>query len=80
MGLPMDHFTHVFLDESGQAVEPESLIPLAGLISPENEFGGQVVFAGDPKQLGPVIHSPIAIEVSFAILFSQQFYHHRKHG
>ena len=59
----MEHFTHVFLDECGQAVEPETLIPLAGLINPENQFGGQVVLAGDPKQLGPVLQSPIAIEV-----------------
>ena len=66
----MDHFTHVFLDECGQAVEPESLIPLAGLLSPENQFGGQVVFAGDPEQLGPVIHSPIAIEVSYYRIIS----------
>lgn len=32
------HFTHVFLDEAGQATEPETLIPL-GLLSEE---GGQV--------------------------------------
>lgn len=32
------HFTHVFVDEAGQASEPESLIPL-GLIS---EVTGQV--------------------------------------
>ena len=64
MGVPIDHFTHIFLDECGQAVEPEALIPLAGLIDPENKFGGQVVLAGDPKQLGPVLQSPIAIRVS----------------
>lgn len=33
------HFTHVILDEAGQASEPESLIPI-GLIS---EANGQVV-------------------------------------
>lgn len=32
------HFTHVFLDEAGQATEPESLIPI-GLLS---EKDGQV--------------------------------------
>ena len=65
MGLPLSHFTHVFMDECGQAVEPEALIPLAGLLSPETEFGGQIVLAGDPKQLGPVLQSPIASEVCF---------------
>lgn len=32
------HFTHVFVDEAGQATEPETLIPL-GLLS---EASGQV--------------------------------------
>lgn len=35
----LGHFTHVILDEAGQATEPESLIPI-GLIS---EANGQVV-------------------------------------
>lgn len=35
----LGHFTHVILDEAGQASEPESLIPL-GLIS---EANGQVL-------------------------------------
>ena len=56
-------FTHIFLDECGQSVEPEALIPLAGLLSQENERGGQIVLAGDPRQLGPVLRSQIAIEV-----------------
>lgn len=35
----LGHFTHVILDEAGQASEPESLIPI-GLVS---EANGQVV-------------------------------------
>ncbi|KFV98118.1 Putative helicase Mov10l1, partial [Eurypyga helias] len=55
--IRLGHFTHVILDEAGQASEPESLIPL-GLIS---EAKGQIVLVGDPKQLGPVIKSKIAL-------------------
>lgn len=29
-GIPEGHFTHVFVDEAGHAVETECLIPLAG--------------------------------------------------
>ncbi|XP_064361443.1 RNA helicase Mov10l1 [Dromaius novaehollandiae] len=56
-GIRLGHFTHVILDEAGQASEPESLIPL-GLIS---EANGQIVLVGDPKQLGPVIKSKVAV-------------------
>ncbi|NXN55412.1 M10L1 helicase, partial [Rynchops niger] len=55
--IRLGHFTHVILDEAGQASEPESLIPI-GLIS---EANGQIVLVGDPKQLGPVIKSKIAL-------------------
>ncbi|XWS13673.1 hypothetical protein CRYUN_Cryun36dG0058500 [Craigia yunnanensis] len=47
------HFSHIFLDEAGQASEPESMIPIANLYQRETV----VVLAGDPMQLGPVIYS-----------------------
>ncbi|XP_032827229.1 helicase MOV-10 isoform X2 [Petromyzon marinus] len=59
------HFSHIFVDEAGQAVEPECLVAVAGLLRPPsqvNQDGGQLVLAGDPKQLGPIIRSPLAIK------------------
>lgn len=63
-GIPAGHFSHLFIDESGHAVEPEALIPVAGLFTSEKKkckLLGQIVLAGDPKQLGPLLRSPVAI-------------------
>ncbi|KAK2550951.1 putative helicase mov-10-B.1 [Acropora cervicornis] len=61
-GIPDQHFTHVFIDEAGQALQPECVVPLAGMFSTETKEGGQLVLAGDPQQLGPVLRSPVAIK------------------
>ncbi|KAM7082413.1 LOW QUALITY PROTEIN: helicase MOV-10 [Ciconia maguari] len=64
--FPPGFFSHVFIDECGQAVEPESVVAIAGLLTAmdqkTNPNGGQLVLAGDPQQLGPVLRSPLAVE------------------
>lgn len=52
-GIRSGHFTHIILDEAGQASEPENMIPISNLCTPRTV----VVLAGDPMQLGPVIYS-----------------------
>ncbi|XP_061709089.1 probable RNA helicase armi [Cydia pomonella] len=58
MGLPRGHFTHVVVDEAGQATEPEIMIPLTFT----DKDNGQIILAGDPQQLGPVILSKYCME------------------
>lgn len=43
-------FSHIFIDEAGQAKELETLLPIIGLSTKETK----IVLAGDPKQLGPI--------------------------
>ena len=52
------HFKTVFVDECSQATEPEVLGCFTGLV--RNDGSSQLVLAGDPKQLGPVINSEVA--------------------
>ncbi|XP_063811452.1 helicase MOV-10 isoform X2 [Pseudophryne corroboree] len=66
--FPPGHFSHVFIDESGHAVEPECVTAIAGILDGmANANGGQLVLAGDPKQLGPVLRSPFAINNGLGI-------------
>ena len=55
-GLPRGHFDLVVVDEAGQALEPEAVAPVAALLGADS----QLLLAGDPKQLGPVIHNDLA--------------------
>lgn len=50
LGVTPKHFTHILVDEAGEALEPETLIPIQ--LSNENT---SIVLAGDHLQLGPIV-------------------------
>ncbi|KAI8619601.1 P-loop containing nucleoside triphosphate hydrolase protein [Chytriomyces sp. MP71] len=55
-------WTHLFIDEAGQATEPESLIPISvvacdPLVTKSGVKLVRVILSGDHMQLGPIIHS-----------------------
>ncbi|XP_072237821.1 putative helicase mov-10-B.1 [Leuresthes tenuis] len=72
-GIPVGHFSHVFVDEAGQAAEPECAIAFAGLLSAEK---GQLVLAGDPEQLGPILRSPFAIQYGLELSLLERLMKH----
>lgn len=57
-------FTHLVIDEAAQCMETETLIPIGGLL----ETDGQLILAGDPKQLGPICQSHIVQNLGLGIL------------
>ena len=62
------HFTHVYIDEAGHAIEPEAHC-FVQLLKKTNLKPPVVVVAGDPQQLGPIVRSELAkafgLEMSF---------------
>jgi len=56
LGIKPGHFSHIFIDEAGQATEPELMIPIKTMLSPTTN----VVLAGDNQQLGPIVRSGLA--------------------
>lgn len=70
------HFSHIFLDEAGQASEPETMIPIAHLCRRDTV----VVLAGDPLQLGPVIFSKKADEYKLGVSFLERLFNCELYG
>ncbi|KAK7366576.1 hypothetical protein VNO80_08569 [Phaseolus coccineus] len=66
--LARGHFSHMFLDEAGQASEPETLIPVSHLCT----MNTVVVLAGDQLQLGPVIYSKKADEYGLGVSYMER--------
>ncbi|KAF8267998.1 P-loop containing nucleoside triphosphate hydrolase protein [Lactarius quietus] len=68
MKIRAGHFSHIIIDEAAQADEPLSLIPIS-FFANENT---NVILAGDPNQLGPVIKSSPASEAGLGKSFLQR--------
>ncbi|XP_071507763.1 3'-5' exoribonuclease HELZ2-like isoform X2 [Diadema antillarum] len=63
------YFTHIVIDEAGQVLEPEAIIPLG--LATETTC---VVLAGDPKQTNPMVHSFHALDAKFDMSLLQRLY------
>lgn len=58
-GITEGIFTHVVIDEVGQATEQETLLSFVNLFDPVKS-NSRLILAGDPKQLGPILQSNMA--------------------
>ncbi|KAI8475548.1 MAG: P-loop containing nucleoside triphosphate hydrolase protein [Monoraphidium minutum] len=67
-GVKQGFFTHIFMDEAGHAEEPLALAGVAGLAGPST----RVVLVGDPRQLGPVVHSRLALDKGLALSWMER--------
>jgi len=59
IGLPRGLYSHIFIDEAGQATEPEAFVSIKTIA----DNSTNIILSGDPKQLGPIIRSGIAREL-----------------
>lgn len=63
------HYDIIIIDEAGQATEPEVIAAVGPLLK---QSTGQLVLAGDPYQLGPVIFSDLAQRCGMAQSFLER--------
>ncbi|KAF9057242.1 P-loop containing nucleoside triphosphate hydrolase protein [Panaeolus papilionaceus] len=68
VGMPRGHFSHIFVDEAGQATEPEAVLAMKLLGDKDTNF----VLSGDPKQLGPIIRSTVAMKMGLEKSFLER--------
>ena len=66
-GLLRGDFSHIIFDEASQAMEPEVMLGLR--FADENTH---VVLAGDPKQLGASVRSPLAAKRGLGISLQER--------
>nr|VWP00270.1 Adenylate cyclase [Ganoderma boninense] len=68
VGMARGHFSYIFIDEAGQATEPEVLAAINTMASDDT----RIVLSGDPKQLGPIIRSSIAREHGLGVSYMER--------
>jgi helicase MOV-10 len=71
IGMPRGHFSHIFVDEAGQATEPEAFISIKSIADDRTN----VILSGDPKQLGPILRSIVAQKLGLEISYLERLMH-----
>jgi helicase MOV-10 len=68
IGVDRGHFSHVFIDEAGQATEIEAMVAVKNAAIASTKL----ILSGDPKQLRPIVHSVIADELGLSVSYLER--------
>jgi len=73
-GVPREHFEVLVVDEAGHATEPEIIAVAATLMNftRRDKKVGQLILAGDPCQLGPVVTSNLCLRFGLAVSYMER--------
>jgi DNA polymerase III delta prime subunit len=73
-GIPRGHFEVLCVDEAGHATEPEVIAVAASLMNSleGSDPIGQLILAGDPKQLGPISTSDICLKYGLSVSYMER--------
>ncbi|XP_055384568.1 putative helicase mov-10-B.1 isoform X2 [Condylostylus longicornis] len=67
-GMPTNFFSYCFIDECAASTEPEVLVAVSAVYHSKIN----IVVAGDPKQLGPILKSDTAAEFGLKFSFMER--------
>jgi len=76
IGMKRGVFTHIFIDEAGQATEPEVFVSIKTMADTKTN----VILSGDPKQLGPIIRSGIAVGLGLEQSYLERLMNREAYG
>ncbi len=73
-GVARGHFNVLCVDEAGHATEPEVVSVASTLMDFQrmDDQVGQLILAGDPKQLGPIVTSDVCCKFGLDVSFMER--------
>jgi helicase MOV-10 len=73
IGIQKGYFDVLCVDEAGHATEPEAIAVASTLMDFNKESRpGQMILAGDPKQLGPIVTSTVCAKFGMALSYMER--------
>ena len=74
LGIKRGYFDVLVVDEAGHATEPEVIAVAATLMDfdEKNKRGSQLILAGDPKQLGPIVASDVCQRFGMSMSYMER--------